>query len=54
MANYFDDIDAAAGLVASNGSAWDAISPEYVARMKAQNRFKTGSGYCTIYRVNHA
>ena len=42
MSNYFRDIDAAAGLVADRGSAWDAISPEYVARMKAQNRFKTG------------
>jgi len=42
MSNYSRDIDAAAGLVAERGSAWDAISPEYVARMKAQNQFKTG------------
>ncbi len=42
MSNYFSDIDAAATAVAEHGSAWAAINPEYVARMKAQNRFKTG------------
>ena len=42
MSNYLQDIDSAARLIGSNGSPWDAISPEYVARMKAQNRFKTG------------
>ena len=42
MVNYTQDISAAANLVAQHGSSWDAISPEYVARMKAQNRFKTG------------
>src|SRR5210317_1325889 len=42
MSKYSDDIQAAAGLIASHGSAWDAINPESVARMKAQNRFKTG------------
>src|SRR5210317_687556 len=42
MSQYSDDIQAAAGLIASHGSAWDAIEPESVARMKAQNRFQTG------------
>jgi len=42
MSQYADDIQAAAGLIASQGSAWDAIDPEYVARMKAQNRFQSG------------
>lgn len=42
MSNYIKEIESAAGLVADSGSAWDAISPEYVARMKTQNRFKTG------------
>ncbi|MCH9693575.1 MAG: isocitrate lyase [Gammaproteobacteria bacterium] len=42
MSNYFRDIEAAASLVAERGSAWEAISPESVARMKTQNRFKTG------------
>ncbi|MBT8084622.1 MAG: isocitrate lyase [Woeseia sp.] len=42
MSIYSQDIAAAANLVAQHGSSWDAISPEYVARMKAQNRFQTG------------
>ncbi len=42
MSQYIDDIQSAANLIASQGSAWDAIDPESVARMKAQNRFKTG------------
>lgn len=40
--SYTDDIQAVSQLVNANGSSWDAISPEYVARMRAQNRFKTG------------
>ncbi len=40
--SYSDDIQAISKLVATNGNSWDAISPEYVARMRAQNRFKTG------------
>ena len=40
MSNYLKDIDSAAGLVAGNGSAWDAISPEYVARMKKSKRYQ--------------
>ena len=42
MSTYTQDVTAAANLVAKHGSSWDAISPEYVARMKAQNRFRTG------------
>jgi isocitrate lyase len=42
VSKYMNDINSAASLIGSHGSAWDAISPEYVARMKAQNRFKTG------------
>ena len=42
MSNYWQDINAASTLIANHGSAWEAINPEYVARMKAQNRFKTG------------
>jgi isocitrate lyase len=42
VSNYLRDINSTADLVAAHGSAWDSISPEYVARMKAQNRFKTG------------
>ena len=42
MSQYQQDIDNMASLAAANGSAWAAINPEYAARMKAQNRFKTG------------
>ncbi len=36
------DTKAVAELCAKNGSAWNAINPESAARMRAQNRFKTG------------
>tara|TARA_R110002049_G_scaffold21792_17_gene79152 strand:+ start:10721 stop:12316 length:1596 start_codon:yes stop_codon:yes gene_type:complete len=42
MSNYLNDINHAAGVVASHGNAWHSIDPEYVARMKAQNPFQTG------------
>ncbi|RTR33382.1 isocitrate lyase [Shewanella atlantica] len=42
MSNYRADIDTATTLVEKEGSAWNAINPESVARMRAQNRFKTG------------
>ena len=42
MSQYQDDIDALTRVRSAAGSSWDAINPEYAARMKAQNRFKTG------------
>ena len=42
MSDFQNDIDAVAGLRAKHGNAWDGINPESAARMKAQNRFKTG------------
>lgn len=42
MSNFQQDIDNVTNLRSEYGSAWDAISPEYAARMKAQNRFQTG------------
>lgn len=42
MTAYRDTIEAVQALKDGNGSSWDAINPEYVARMRAQNRFKTG------------
>nr|WP_067294310.1 isocitrate lyase [Marinobacterium profundum] len=42
MSDYNKDIDAIANLRAAQGTAWNAINPESAARMKAQNRFKTG------------
>lgn len=42
MTHYKNNIDEAATLINSEGSAWNAINPESVARMRLQNRFKTG------------
>ena len=42
MSQFSKDVDAIASLRQAQGSAWDAINPEHVARMRAQNRFKTG------------
>jgi len=42
MSQYQQDIDALTGTRKAAGSSWDAINPEYAARMKAQNRFQTG------------
>ena len=39
---YAEEISAISSLVESQGSSWEAINPEYVARMRLQNRFKTG------------
>ncbi len=42
MSQYQNDVKAVAALKEANGSSWNAIKPEYAARMRAQNRFKTG------------
>jgi isocitrate lyase len=42
MSQYQDDIKIIAGLKDKEGSAWNAINPESAARMRTQNRFKTG------------
>lgn len=42
MSQYQTDIQAIATLKAKEGSAWNAINPESAARMRIQNRFKTG------------
>ncbi len=42
MSQYQQDIDTIATLKATQKGAWEGINPEYAARMKAQNRFKTG------------
>ncbi|WP_438463635.1 isocitrate lyase [Marinomonas sp. PE14-40] len=42
MSNYKNDIDTTASLIASQGAPWNAINPEFAARMRAQNQFKTG------------
>ena len=42
MSNYTKDIEAVTTVCENNGSSWDTINPESVARMRAQNKFKTG------------
>jgi len=42
MSNYQSAIEAVRAIKEKAGSSWDAINPESVARMRAQNRFKTG------------
>lgn len=42
MSAFQDDIEAVQRLKAEYGASWDSINPEYVARMRAQNRFRTG------------
>jgi isocitrate lyase len=42
MSVYHDEINAIAALKETAGKSWSAIDPEYVARMRIQNRFKTG------------
>ncbi len=42
MSNYQTEVKSADGLIKENQSPWSAINPEYVARMKLQNRFNTG------------
>ena len=41
MSQYQKDIEAIASLREAMGSGWRDITPEYAARMKTQNRFKT-------------
>jgi isocitrate lyase len=42
VSNYANIADQAATVIFKNGPTWSAISPESVARMRLQNRFKTG------------
>lgn len=42
MGNYSKDIAELAKLREAQGNTWEAINPESAARMRAQNRFRTG------------
>lgn len=42
MSAYQNDVQAIAALKTTAGNHWSAINPEYAARMRLQNRFKTG------------
>ncbi|OEF30010.1 isocitrate lyase [Vibrio rumoiensis 1S-45] len=40
--SYKQQLSDATSMIEKQGSTWSAITPEYVARMRLQNRFKTG------------
>ena len=42
MSEYQNAIDQVATLKSQYNGTWDAISPDFAARMVVQNRFKTG------------
>ena len=42
MSTLNKDIESVGSLKETHGSSWNAINPEYAARMRAQNKFKTG------------
>ena len=42
MNNYRIQTEQAREFIERQGNTWQAINPEYVARMQLQNRFKTG------------
>jgi isocitrate lyase len=42
MSNYQSAIEAVQAIKANAGNSWDTINPESIARMRTQNRFKTG------------
>jgi len=42
MSSYTNDINAVSALVEAKGDSWAPINPESIARMRAQNKFKTG------------
>ena len=42
MSIYRDETSIAHQSIIKQGESWDSINPEYVARMRLQNRFKTG------------
>ena len=42
MSHYKTELSNATSVIRQQGEAWSAINPEYVARMRLQNRFKTG------------
>ena len=42
MSAYINEIELLDAIRSQRGAAWDGINPEYAARMRAQNKFKTG------------
>ena len=42
MSKFNKEVDQASAIPEINTSNWDSINPNYVARMRLQNQFKTG------------
>jgi len=42
MSVYQDSIKELSSVIEAKGDSWAAINPESIARMRAQNKFKTG------------
>ena len=42
MSKFNKEIDRASSISEINSSNWDSINPNYVARMRLQNQFKSG------------
>ena len=42
MSSYRNEINSATQVIERRGQTWASINPEFVARMRLQNRFKTG------------
>ena len=42
MSKFNKEVDQASAIPEINSSNWDSINPNYVARMRLQNQFKTG------------
>ena len=42
MSKFNKTIEEASSINEMSNSNWDSINPEYVARMRLQNQFKTG------------
>ncbi|WP_199609488.1 isocitrate lyase [Flocculibacter collagenilyticus] len=42
MSNYRSELDNFANLINQQGASWSNLNPDYAARMKLQNQFKTG------------
>jgi hypothetical protein len=53
MPGYLQMIDEVASMREGHPT-WGAISPEYVVRMKLQNRFRTGATWLPTMRIRPA
>ena len=47
--NFSSEVDNLNSIPAFSGSNWGSIKPEYAARMRLQNQFKSGIDIAKIY-----